>query len=335
MLTKIYWLCLFFIFSPIVFSASFDCTKASNDVEKIICNTSYISDLDIRLGNEYRLLMSSEINSDIKSELLRSQREWLRDRNQCINTDCLIEKYTNRISELCVYSFNFSINPNCQVILERETSNTENLVTKSDFRQQKIDILSSEKELSDDPLKAKMAVCTVDILIDKIFENSEFMNKVVAEERFKSITMIGSSMSEIDPLIELKVMRCLLNSDEILQSIHEQKIQEENSNSSRNTSALPLMDIDDLVLDISTLNGKKIRVFGEGIYMMDMFMLQKGVMDMNPIIVKIDNLPREKRREILQRCSDIFYLCEITVTGTVNSGEYNFIKTIIAEDIEW
>lgn len=330
MLKKAYFLFLLII-SPTLFSASFDCTKASTDVEKIICNTSYISDLDIRLGNEYRLLMSSDISSNIKNELLRSQREWLIDRNKCVDADCLSEQYTYRISQLCIYSFNFGLNPNCHAILDIEISNMESIVTKSEFREQKIDILNSHKEISDDPLKAKMALCYLDIIIDNIFDNSDLINKDLAEDQFEDL----NSSSEMDQLIQLKIVRCLLNSDEFLQSIYEQSLQDGTSNLSSDISKLPLMDFEDLLLDISILNGKKVRVMGNGNYIMDTFMLKKETIDMNFIIINIDNLPREKRREILQSCSDIAYPCEITVTGVVKSGDYNFMNEIIAEDIEW
>jgi hypothetical protein len=91
--------------------------------------------------------------------------------------------------------------------------------------------------------------------------------------------------------------------------------------------------MDDLRLDMASLDGKKVRVRGVGHFMMDMFMLKKSMTDMSPMIVDIAKLPRDQRREIMSQCSDLMSGCQVTVHGTV--GKVNFKKGLFAERVEW
>lgn len=99
------------------------------------------------------------------------------------------------------------------------------------------------------------------------------------------------------------------------------------------TTSVPLMDMDDLRIDIASLVGQKIRVRGIGQYMMDLFMLKKNVSDMSPMLVDITRLDREQRRTILQQCADIMSGCNVIVHGTV--GQVTYQNGIIAEGIEF
>lgn len=94
-----------------------------------------------------------------------------------------------------------------------------------------------------------------------------------------------------------------------------------------------MMVIDDLKVDIDSLQGRKVGVKGIGQYIMDSFILKKNSMDTNPIFVDISNLDRDQRKEILQICSNFMAGCGVTVYGTV--GQVNHRNVINAEDIEW
>jgi hypothetical protein len=74
-------------------SASFDCTKATTSVEKMICSNSELSNLDIELSEVYR-------NAKHKKLAGNEQREWLKERNRCASKDCLLAIYKDRILEL-------------------------------------------------------------------------------------------------------------------------------------------------------------------------------------------------------------------------------------------
>lgn len=71
-------------------AASFDCAKASTDVEKMICADVELSSLDEQLAKTYKASMERVV--DI-SGLKKEQREWLKLRNTCKNETCLKYSY--------------------------------------------------------------------------------------------------------------------------------------------------------------------------------------------------------------------------------------------------
>ncbi len=86
--------------APVVFAASFDCSKASNAVERFICDEPYLGRLDEALAVNYRNLrdiFGNRINQKIKY----SQIDWLKDRNKCTTERCLVSMYKVRINEMC------------------------------------------------------------------------------------------------------------------------------------------------------------------------------------------------------------------------------------------
>ena len=77
-------------------SASYDCTKASTQVEHLICNDDELSKLDEELAFNYSQTMEQ---GDYKSYLKNSQEFWLKNiRDVCTNTACLKEVYEQRIN---------------------------------------------------------------------------------------------------------------------------------------------------------------------------------------------------------------------------------------------
>ncbi|MDH5216150.1 MAG: lysozyme inhibitor LprI family protein [Gammaproteobacteria bacterium] len=79
-------------------AASFDCTKASSEVEVIVCEDKEVSNLDERMAALYKLVIE---NSDDPKQVRQSQRDWLKTiRNNCGNRRCLSSVYNQRINEL-------------------------------------------------------------------------------------------------------------------------------------------------------------------------------------------------------------------------------------------
>ena len=80
----------------LTFAASFDCTKASTDVELSICGSETLSKLDDVLGEVYRERLAAD------PAVKQAQIAWLRTRNrQCGgNADCLRQVIAARIAEL-------------------------------------------------------------------------------------------------------------------------------------------------------------------------------------------------------------------------------------------
>lgn len=88
------FLTLIFLLSVSLFGASFDCTKVTTKVEKIICSDEKLTKLDSNLSQIYSdfYFVTTEIKSD--------QREWMKQRNQCKDTACIKKAYESRIADL-------------------------------------------------------------------------------------------------------------------------------------------------------------------------------------------------------------------------------------------
>lgn len=81
-------------------SAGFDCAKASNPIEKMICADTQLSQLDSLLTVAYKKALS---NTSTASDLKTEQQYWLQEvRNSCKDRACLTQVYSNRIAQLNV-----------------------------------------------------------------------------------------------------------------------------------------------------------------------------------------------------------------------------------------
>lgn len=79
-------------------AASFDCGKATSEVEKLICGDEELSKLDESLNKAYLQALK---RFDSKEQMIKSQRQWLKnDRNACKNAECIRKAYETRIKEL-------------------------------------------------------------------------------------------------------------------------------------------------------------------------------------------------------------------------------------------
>jgi uncharacterized protein len=83
-------------------AASFDCGKSTTQVERTICATPDISEMDATLQEVYEPTAARE---DATGSLKASQRAWLAQRNKCADAACLRLSYDKRITELaCGYN---------------------------------------------------------------------------------------------------------------------------------------------------------------------------------------------------------------------------------------
>lgn len=89
---------LLLLSSP-VSAASFDCKKASTQVEKMICGNSTLSSQDNLLAEDYKIKLQKS-SPEAEKSLKADQRAWLRSRNACRDLDCLRASYENRRAEL-------------------------------------------------------------------------------------------------------------------------------------------------------------------------------------------------------------------------------------------
>ena len=85
---------------------SFDCGKAGNALEKAICNSSSLAQLDNRMAKVYAQVLNSVGKARAeRNQVKQSQRQWLKKRSTCVNGSsvdegCLAKLYQDRISEL-------------------------------------------------------------------------------------------------------------------------------------------------------------------------------------------------------------------------------------------
>lgn len=78
-------------------TASFDCAKASSKIEKLVCSTPQSADADRRLASAYRTAAAKA--TDLAA-LKQQQRDWLKERNACGDTACLLKTTEARIQAL-------------------------------------------------------------------------------------------------------------------------------------------------------------------------------------------------------------------------------------------
>ncbi|MDC9592926.1 lysozyme inhibitor LprI family protein [Xenorhabdus sp. IM139775] len=88
------------IFSPLGFSASFDCAKAKAPDEKAICSNPKLNDLDVELSVKYHFLRGL-FAMGVSGEMYDNQNAWLKQRQKCKgSTTCLLQSYRQRIQQL-------------------------------------------------------------------------------------------------------------------------------------------------------------------------------------------------------------------------------------------
>lgn len=92
---------------------SFDCAKATTAVEKMICNEPLVGKLDGALASNYKTMMAADIGDVARDELKSTQKQWMTNRNNCADSQCLINAYKARVDEVCEYPVLTSIHPDC------------------------------------------------------------------------------------------------------------------------------------------------------------------------------------------------------------------------------
>jgi len=89
---------LLLIIAGSIDAASFDCGKATSEVEKLICSDVLLSKSDDDLAALYAKTLKQAADP---ASVKKRQREWFSTvHNSCTNAECLREAYATRISEL-------------------------------------------------------------------------------------------------------------------------------------------------------------------------------------------------------------------------------------------
>ena len=117
---KFYLFILLFVLSATANAASFDCNKARTFVEKEICKTPVLSQLDDALGKNYKNILNSKL-SDVQAENTSIDAGlWLSERNKCKDKICLEKMYRARVDELCENAKTMQVKLKQKCILSNE-----------------------------------------------------------------------------------------------------------------------------------------------------------------------------------------------------------------------
>ncbi len=82
---------------------SFNCSKATHEIEQLICNDDELAALDVSLSNLYKTVLKNT-PSAAQKRLKSEQIGWSKGRNDCWKADdkraCVKGEYERRINEL-------------------------------------------------------------------------------------------------------------------------------------------------------------------------------------------------------------------------------------------
>jgi len=84
-------------FAPLADAASFDCKKATTDIEKMICADPELSKLDEELNAAYKTARLDKKEADV---IKQAQKQWMKERDSCADADCVKLAYEARLSSL-------------------------------------------------------------------------------------------------------------------------------------------------------------------------------------------------------------------------------------------
>lgn len=86
---------------------SFDCAKASGEVEQLICRDAKLAAVDRKMAKVYAAAMK-RFPANVAAKERAVQRGWIKGRNECWKADdvrrCVVEQYRTRIVELQIRS---------------------------------------------------------------------------------------------------------------------------------------------------------------------------------------------------------------------------------------
>jgi uncharacterized protein len=81
---------------PVANTPGFNCEKATNFSEKEICNSTILSQLDLKMNNLYKTGLKSSNGKVIKE----TQEIFISDREKCLNETCILELYQKRLANI-------------------------------------------------------------------------------------------------------------------------------------------------------------------------------------------------------------------------------------------
>lgn len=90
---------LFSLATPSLAAPSFDCARAQTPVERMICASPELSDLDAELGRVYAARRMTLTAGEVAA-MKQAQRQWLKQTSTCRDAYCVKQAYEERLREL-------------------------------------------------------------------------------------------------------------------------------------------------------------------------------------------------------------------------------------------
>lgn len=94
-------------------SYSINCDKAITFSEKSICGDDVLMLLDKTMNLYYKSMLGSNIGLGAHEKLKATQRQWLLERNRCVNKECVFDLYKSRLGNICDYPVITGVHPVC------------------------------------------------------------------------------------------------------------------------------------------------------------------------------------------------------------------------------
>lgn len=156
-----------FVTPSLIVAESFDCQKATSEVEKIICGDYELSNLDESLNKAYLQALEWK---DIKNRIIKSQRQWLKVRNACKNAECLKNAYEARIKELGLSEHGIAIltAPNPSASSSKASAKT----SKSQTAKPTVEVNQTKAEQQPESTTKKPKKPTIDLSMNKLLLQS-------------------------------------------------------------------------------------------------------------------------------------------------------------------
>ena len=151
------------VIPSVIVAASFDCGKATSEVEKIICGDDELSRLDESLNKAYLQALEWK---DIKNRIVKSQRQWLKVRNACKDAECLKNAYEVRIKELGLSEHGIAIltGPNRSTSPSKAPAKT----SKSQTTKPTLEVNQTNTEQQPESTPKQPRKSTVDLSMNKL-----------------------------------------------------------------------------------------------------------------------------------------------------------------------
>lgn len=113
--------------------------------------------------------------------------------------------------------------------------------------------------------------------------------------------------------------------------IRDQIVEQYKSNAQQ--SQYSRINLADLKTDLRQLLGRKVETSGKIQVMggLEMIMLKTDELDMAPVMMQADGLPRDDRKKLLNSCQVV--LCKASVSGTIRKGSMG--NQLVAEKVLW